>query len=380
LRRSRGRPNPRSRAHGATGYAAAGVFSWLLLTGVLSAQVLTLEQAGWQALSAARYGEAAATFQKAIVSQPRNARLHFGAGAAAYFERRDAEAQVFLRRALELSPTLNDARELLGLVLYRTGDLNAAIREYETLAAAGSSQTRVIETLGRWRRESELRDRMTVIPGNGFTLSFEGPADAEIATRATASLERTATRIGEVLGTFPLLPVPVVLYSNEEFRDITRAPGWAAGAFDGIVRIPVRDALTDEAELDRVLAHEFTHAVVQSLAARGVPGWLNEGLATVLERDGPGAAESSVAASPEARALSLRLLAQPFGGFSGDGAAVAYGKSALAVRHLLDEAGGFAIANLLRDIGSGAPFEESFERRIMKSFEQFEADVAGAVR
>ena len=55
---------------------------------------------------------------------------------------------------------------------------------------------------------------------------------------------------------------------------------------------------------------------------------------------------------------------------------MAYGKSALAVRRLLDEAGGFAIANLLRDIGSGAPFEESFERRVTKPFKQFEADIA----
>lgn len=381
-RRSRGRPKrPQSRAHGARGCSAAGVFGWLLLTGVLSAQVLTPGAAGWQALSETRYREAAVAFQKAIASDPRNARLHLGAGAAAYFDRRDAEAQTFLRRALELNPALTDARELLGLVLYRTGDVNAAIREYEVLAAAGGSpQARVTETLARWRRESELRDRMTVIPGNAFTLSFEGPPDAEIAARAAASLDRAAARIGQVLSTLPLLPVPVVLYSNEQFRDITRAPDWAAGAFDGIVRIPVRDALTDPAELDRVIAHEFTHAVVYSLTPRGVPVWLNEGLATVLESDGPGVPESAVAGSPEARSLSLRLLARPFGRFPADAATVAYGKSALAVRRLLDEAGGFAIANLLRDIESGASFEAAFERRVMKSFAQFDEDVAGAAR
>jgi hypothetical protein len=373
-----GRPKrPQSRAHAAT---AVGVFSWLLLSGVLCAQVLTPAQAGWEALSASKYHEAAIAFQKAIASDPRNARLHLGAGAAAYFERRDTEAQALLRRALELNPALTDARELLGLVLYRTGDVNGAIREYETLATAGSPPARVTETLSRWRRESELRDRMTVIPGNAFVLSFEGPPDAEIATRAAESIDRAATRIGQVLSTLPLLPVPVVLYSNEQFRDITRAPDWAAGAFDGIVRIPVRDALADPAELDRVLAHEFTHAVVYSLAPRGVPIWLNEGLATVLESEGPGVAESAVTASPEARSLSLRLLARPFGGLPAEAAAVAYGKSALAARRLLDEAGGFAIANLLRDIESGAPFEEAFERRVMKSFKQFDADTAGAAR
>jgi tetratricopeptide (TPR) repeat protein len=337
---------------------------------------LTLEQAAWQALNTGQYREAAATFQKAIAAEPRNARLHLGAGAAAYFERRDADAQRALGRALELDPSLKQARELLGLVLYRTGDLNAAIREYETLVAAGSPPARVSETLDRWHRESELRDRMTLTAGAGFTLSFEGPPDAEIATRAKASLDRAAARVGQVLSTFPLTPVPVVLYTNEQFRDITRAPDWAAGAFDGIVRIPVREALADAAELDRVVAHEFTHAVVRSLAARGVPVWLNEGLATVLESDGPGEAESAIAASPEGRALSLQVLARPFGNLSGRQAAVAYGKSALAVRRLLDEAGGFAIANLLRDLGDGAPFEESFQRRVSRSFKDFEAAVA----
>ena len=38
-------------------------------------------------------------------------------------------------------------------------------------------------------------------------------------------------------------------------------------------------------DLDRVLAHEFAHALIRSLATRGLPTWLNEGLASVLEGD-----------------------------------------------------------------------------------------------
>ena len=38
-------------------------------------------------------------------------------------------------------------------------------------------------------------------------------------------------------------------------------------------------------DLDRVLAHEFSHALIRSLATRGLPTWLNEGLASVLESD-----------------------------------------------------------------------------------------------
>ena len=45
----------------------------------------------------------------------------------------------------------------------------------------------------------------------------------------------------------------------------------------------MRGALDNRKELDRVLSHEFTHALIRTLAPRGVPAWLNEGLATALE-------------------------------------------------------------------------------------------------
>jgi hypothetical protein len=57
---------------------------------------------------------------------------------------------------------------------------------------------------------------------------------------------------------------------------------------------------------------------------------------------------------------------------SGGDAALAYAVSAVAARRLLDEAGGPAVANLLRDLGEGVDFEPAFERRMQKSLGQFE--------
>ena len=122
--------------------------------------------------------------------------------------------------------------------------------------------------------------------GDHFTVSFEGPEDAALAAEALAALDRAYWRICDVLSAYPPASVPVVLYSGEQFRDITRAPPWAAGAYDGIIRVPVRGALENPAELNRVLAHEFVHALVRSIAPRAVPTWLNEGLATALESGG----------------------------------------------------------------------------------------------
>ena len=327
----------------------------------------------WQLLEAGKAQAAADLFRQAIAANSRDARLHLGAGAAAYLLRRDDEARAALERALQLNPSLGSARELLGLVLYRSGQLDAAVALYESLIAAAPGQPAIADRLARWRREAELRDRMTMSVGSVFTLSFEGPPDAAIASRATVSLERAALRIGQALSAYPLVPIPVVLYSSEEFRDITRAPEWAGGAFDGIIRVPVRDALANDAELDRVLAHEFAHALIRSLAPQGVPTWLDEGLASVLEREGGSEPGETMAG---AGGIPLRELNGSFSRFDAKRATAAYATSQHAARQLLDHAGGFAVANLLRDLGAGVTFEEAFARRIQLPLADFEASLA----
>ena len=135
--------------------------------------------------------------------------------------------------------------------------------------------------------------------GSHFTVSFDGPAEAALAAEALDSLDRAYWRIGSVLTTYPNEPIPVVLYTTEQFRDVTRSPGWAAGAFDGTIRVPMRGALDDPKELDRVLAHEFTHAVVRH------PGAARR--ADVAERGaGDGARERERWAGPNSRPRARR--------------------------------------------------------------------------
>jgi len=183
-----------------------------------------LERAGWDALAASQPRAAAEAFRQALDSDPKNPLLHLGAGLAAYLERRDADAQAALQRALQLNPKLTQARVLLGLALYRAGDLLGAMRAYESLDPADPGNQQAMSRLEDWRREFDLHNRMNAIAGSGFTVSFEGPADAELAARALASIERSSQRISAALFFYPLEPIPVMLYTGEQFRDITRAP------------------------------------------------------------------------------------------------------------------------------------------------------------
>jgi tetratricopeptide (TPR) repeat protein len=330
-----------------------------------------LERGAWEALNAGRARAAAEAFREALASDPKNARLHLGAGMAAALERRDQDAKDALERAIALDRRLTPARTLLGQIQYRLGDFAGAIRTYEGLVALAPDQRDAQATLERWRRELDLHERMQQAVGSHFTVSFEGPSEAALAAEALDVLDRAYWRIGLLLGgTYPNEPVPVVLYTGEQFRDITRSPTWAAGAYDGIIRVPMRGALDNAKELERVLSHEFTHALVRSLAPRGVPAWLNEGLATALEAGDLGWAEKQV--QGQAAPVPLRTLQSGFGRLTGDAAQLAYATSALTVRRIIDEAGGFAIANLLRDLGEGADFETAFLHRIQRPFSEFQ--------
>jgi tetratricopeptide (TPR) repeat protein len=346
-----------------------------------------LEKAGWDALAAGQVGRAAESFRAALAADPRNARLHLGAGLAAYRERRDGDARMELERALELDPKLTDARAALAQVQHRLGDVLTAISTLERASADApddNANKAARATLERWRREVELHDRMQQAIGSHFTVSFEGPAEEALAREALASLDRAYWRIGAILGAFPTAAVPVVLYTTEQFRDITRSPSWAAGAYDGTIRVPMRGAFENRDELDRVLAHEFTHALVRTLAASGaaaalptspaareVPTWLNEGLASALEADDLTWAEAR--AHDALAQLPLQALESGFSRLDGTQAQLAYATSALAVRRMLREAGGFAVANLIRDLGAGVDFNTAFAHRIQRPFEEFQA-------
>jgi tetratricopeptide (TPR) repeat protein len=353
----------------------AALLCAIALCASLSAQIdprnAMLERSGWDALSAGHAHAAADAFREALANDPKNARLHLGAGMAAAADKRDADARDEFERAIALDPKLTQARALLGQIQYRMGDRLAAILTYDALLAMTPDDRDAQATRERWEREGDLQDRMQQAIGSHFTVSFEGPAEADLAAEALEVLDRAYWRVGQLLGTYPSEPVPVVLYTTEQFRDITRAPGWAAGAYDGTIRVPMRGALDSPKELDRVLSHEFVHAVVHSLAPRGVPTWLNEGLATALESDDLDWANRVVqqAGAP----APLRALQSGFGRFTGAQAQLAYATSALTAQRLLQEAGGFAIANLLRDLGDGVDFDTAFLHRIQRSFADFQA-------
>jgi hypothetical protein len=68
----------------------------------------------------------------------------------------------------------------------------------------------------------------------------------------------------------------------------------------------------------------------------------------------------------------LDVLRSSFGRLTGAQAALAYASSAVTVQRMLQEAGGLAVANLIRDLGDGAEFDAAFARRMQRPFDEFQ--------
>jgi tetratricopeptide (TPR) repeat protein len=358
---------------------ALGVFIVAALSSAAGAQsrardAAVLMETGLKALDAGQFGDALEAFTEASSMLPQDANLRFGAGLAAFMLGRDRDAQESFERALALDPRYAAASEWLGELHYRAGRVKEAIDIYETALKRSPGLEKLESRLDEWRRESRLHERFYESRGAHFSVLFEGPADELLARRVVERLEAAYWRIGQILGAYPPQPIGVVLYTRQQFRDITRLPSWSAAAYDGRIHVPIRGALDHTDELDRVLGHEFVHAVVAMLGGRNVPVWLNEGLATLLESGGREEAEEELARGGPRPAL--RQLHGGFTRLSADEARLAYAVSTYAVQRMTELRSPAAVVTLLQDLSRGAMFSTSFHQHIGMSYEDFQVMIS----
>lgn len=330
-----------------------------------------LARRGTAAIEQRRFGEALDAFSRAIALEPENPTLCFGAGVAAFMLGQDEAAQSRFERALALNPDYLEAAVWLGDLHYRAGRLSEAIAIYKMTLRRSAKRSDLEAQLATWSKEQELHDRFREVRTDHFSTFFESLSDEPLAREAAERLESAYSRVGRTLGVYPSERITVVLYTREQFSTITRLASWSAAAYDGRIRVPIAGTWQPREELDRILSHEFVHALVSTVAGRTVPAWLNEGLATVLE---PAGSEDAETPLERTRARpDLSKMHQPFVDLPRGDAETAYASAARAVRRLVEQRGVRAIVALLKDLGEGTLFGTAFQRRFDMRYEDFAA-------
>jgi tetratricopeptide (TPR) repeat protein len=332
----------------------AAVVLWLLAMG--QAMPPGSARDGWEAIQRGDAEKAASAFRQALTLNPQDAQSLAGAGMAAHLLGRDDQAMSSLKRALAIRPDYAYAAYVLAQVAYAQADLDLAIKSLEKVIALSPGSPGVYQQLQDWKREASLHASFNAQPGVRFNILFEGPEQRPIADRVATILERAYANVGKALNTYPPETISAILYTKEQFRAITHAPGWAAGAYDGRIRIPVLGALRVPGELERVVTHEFVHAAINSVAPRGVPVWLNEGLATYFEPTDHAWLERRLRTAPQL--LPVRTLESSFGELDGEEALLAYAQSWAAAGLLVQRLGpNFPV--FLQYVGNGTSVEQA---------------------
>lgn len=237
-------------------------------------------------------------------------------------EHHPVQAQALLRRAMALSPAdprphiilINimtaaadwrgvetaaqdliaiDARQAgawyaLGHALFRQDRTREAVSALKTCLDLGD-HVPARSLLGRMQKNLADERGMTEQHISHFHVRYDGEAHEDIGREILAALERDYATLTSALDYEPRDPVPVILFSHDQYFVASGAPAWSGGNYDGLdgrIRIPIGGVVRGlSPQIDNTLMHELTHAFVNEKSGGHAPRELHEGLAQYMAGD-----------------------------------------------------------------------------------------------
>jgi hypothetical protein len=230
--------------------------------------------------------------------------------------------------------------------------------------------------LARAQRESSTTN-YAAAESTHFSMRFEGTAaGGRLPRDILEELDSDYDHLVSELGFAPHASIPVILYPDHEYFDVTQAPSWTAAVNDGKLQIPIRGLTQMNGELARVLRHELTHSFVNQITRGRCPLWLNEGVAQLMEPRSAGSAGRLLAQLfTTQHEVPLNLLETSFMNLDTNQAAIAYSESIAAVEYINDTYGMSDVRALLERIGQGASVESALRATLNVGYQQFEDDI-----
>ena len=217
---------------------------------------------------------------------------------------------------------------------------------------------RLDELESRCRSEEGLETSQT----GYFDIKFEGGENREMADRILFMLEKIRDSQGAQFSWQAQRTISVVLYNDKQFSDITHLASWAGAAFDGKIRVPIANYRNDVGVLEKVLIHEFVHALLFEIGGKKFSGWFNEGLAQYQEGQ----------QADDLVYIPLSDLSGSFIDLDKQDAVNAYRASLSAVSFLVEDNGWDLVKLFINKLGQEEDFPGIFQETFNLSVDQFD--------
>jgi tetratricopeptide (TPR) repeat protein len=192
------------------------------------------------------------------------------------------ESLEYLQKAKKISPDDPDVYKLEGWAYTGMNRPDQAVASWKR-ALALRPDADVQAALDKAQRDKAEEETYRENESAHFQLKYSGGAEPALAREILHVLEAHYRDIEAQLNYSPPDPIGVVLYTQEGFADITRAPGWVGALNDGRIRVPVQGLTGVDGELSRVLRHELAHSFIQQKTHGRAPTWIQEGVAQWVE-------------------------------------------------------------------------------------------------
>src|SRR6059036_1503822 len=333
--------------------------------------------AAWFELSRGDMGHALADARTAANYAPEEPLMLLNV-AYLYLRRSEfKESLDYLDRARRFAPDNADVAKLAGWAYYGLNKLDQAVAEWKR-ALALRPDSEVQRALDKALADKTEEESYKENESSHFKLRYSGAAAPALARDVLRTLERHYSEIESELNFSPPESIGVILYTQDAFSDITKAPGWAGALNDGRIRVPVQGLAAVDAELSRVLRHELTHSFIaqktrsacmglSASCAIHAPTWIQEGLAQWMEgqRSGENAAVL-VQIYNAGHAIPLSRLEGSWLHMNGDTARYAYGWALANIEYIVATGGMVDIERILDRIGAGMPTETAL-REVLHS-------------
>ncbi len=290
---------------------------------------------------------------------------------------RPAEAITYADRATRTNPASADAWMILGFANYSAGRTPQAIAAWKRSLALRPSEN-VQKYLDRAQRELAAESDFSESETGHFSIRYEGATTSEALRRQIQdSLESDYGDLVRDLGISPRQNIPVSLYTNQAFFDVTQAPAWIGALNDGKLRIPIQGLVSVTPELGRVLKHELAHSFINQVSRGRCPQWLNEGIAQLVEPKQLGAVRGRHLAElyQGGHQIPLSSLETSFLSYSPFEALLAYDESLAAAEYIRDTYGISELRTILERLGDGASSESALRMTIHSGYADLEEQV-----
>jgi tetratricopeptide (TPR) repeat protein len=288
---------------------------------------------------------------------------------------RGEEAVSMAERSTRIAPKSGDAWMVLGFAYYAADRDEDAIEAWKKSEEIRPDPT-VKKYLAKAQRDKEAQANFQQRDSGHFTIRYEGHRVPD--SLSNSILQTLETHYDDFASQFNVSPrtIPVILYTDQAFFDVTQSPSWTGAVNDGKIRIPVSGLTLVTPELSRILRHELAHTFINQISRGKCPQWLHEGIAQVLE---------GRSSAPYGRILSklyandhevpMYLLESSFLTLDKEEASVAYVQSLAVTEYIRDTYGMDDIRRILQKIGEGSSTEAAVRTTVHSGYSQLEREV-----